>query len=193
MRPLPPAAAPLPGGRRLPWPWPCRPCPPGRAAPLPLGGSPAKGCWSCVPPRHASLQAFFRGGASRTGPRCWIDLPGAPQRTRSLGGNGVVRQVRVGRPNDATTRLVVEFSPGTRLDPRQPASGGHQRGSLAHGVRRRPSAACQPIGEGDLDCGPAPAGSGRAPALAAHRLHARAVPTGSQSAALSIGQAATGW
>ena len=50
------------------------------------------------------------------GPRIWVDLPGAPQ-LETLAGNGAILEVR-GRPTSAT-RLVIEFKPGTRLDPRQ--------------------------------------------------------------------------
>ena len=65
----------------------------------------------------AALQAFYEEGRAGVGPRVWIDLPGAPQRTRTIPGNGAVRQVRVGRPGEDTTRLVFEFQPGTPLDP----------------------------------------------------------------------------
>jgi len=103
----------------------------------------------------ASLQAFYEEGRGLVGPRVWIDLPGAPQRTRSVGGNGVVRQVRVGRPNDGTTRLVVEFQPGTRLDPSSLRLVGTSvdRWTLEFGPA---VAGVQPIGEGDLDAAMAP-------------------------------------
>ena len=64
-----------------------------------------------------SLQAFYEEGRGLVGPRVWIDLPGAPQRTRTIPGSGAIRQVRVGRPGEDTTRLVLEFQPGTPLDP----------------------------------------------------------------------------
>jgi N-acetylmuramoyl-L-alanine amidase len=98
----------------------------------------------------ASLQAFYEEGRGLVGPRVWVDLPGAPQRTRSVSGNGVVRQVRVGRPNDATTRLVVEFQPGTRLDPASLRLVGTSvdRWKLEFGAA---VAGVEPIGEGDLE------------------------------------------
>mgnify|MGYP006271103183 FL=1 len=97
-----------------------------------------------------SPQAFFEEGRGLVGPRVWIDLPGAPQRTRSVFGNGAVRQVRVGRPTDSTTRLVVEFQPGTRLDPAALRLQGTspERWTLDFGAA---VAGLQPIGEGDLD------------------------------------------
>lgn len=98
----------------------------------------------------ASLQAFYEEGRGPVGPRVWVDLPGAPQRTRSVSGNGVVRQVRVGRPNDGITRLVVEFQPGTRLDPASLRLVGTSvdRWKLEFGAA---VAGVQPIGEGDLE------------------------------------------
>ena len=98
----------------------------------------------------ASLQAFFEEGRGAVGPRVWIDLPGAPQRTRSIGGNGVVRQVRVGRPTESTTRLVVEFQPGTRLDPSSLRLVGTSpdRWKLDFGTA---AAGVMPFGEGDLE------------------------------------------
>ena len=103
----------------------------------------------------ASLQAFYEEGRGVVGPRVWVDLPGAPQRTRSVIGNGVVRQVRVGRPNDGTTRLVVEFQPGTRLDPSslRLVGTGVDRWKLEFGTA---VAGVQPIGEGDLEAAAAP-------------------------------------
>jgi N-acetylmuramoyl-L-alanine amidase len=65
-----------------------------------------------------SLQAFYESGRGGQGPRVWIDLPGAPVRPRTLRGSGALREVRIGKPDPGTTRLVLEFAPGTQLDPR---------------------------------------------------------------------------
>jgi N-acetylmuramoyl-L-alanine amidase len=61
--------------------------------------------------------AFYEAGAGQRGPRVWIDLPGAPSHSRSVNGSGDLRQVRIGQPDASTTRLVLEFAPGVRLDP----------------------------------------------------------------------------
>jgi N-acetylmuramoyl-L-alanine amidase len=61
--------------------------------------------------------ALYEAGAGQRGPRVWIDLPGAPSHSRSVNGNGDLRQVRIGQPDASTTRLVLEFAPGVRLDP----------------------------------------------------------------------------
>jgi len=98
----------------------------------------------------AALQAFYEEGRAGVGPRVWIDLPGAPQRTRTIPGNGAVRQVRVGRPGEDTTRLVFEFQPGTPLDPSRlrlvGTSADRWRMELGPAA-----AAAAVIGEGDLE------------------------------------------
>jgi len=65
------------------------------------------------------LKAYLQAGSAGQGPRVWVDFPGEPSRTRSLAGPSPVREVRIGRPNSDTTRLVVEFAPGTELDPQE--------------------------------------------------------------------------
>jgi N-acetylmuramoyl-L-alanine amidase len=101
-------------------------------------------------PPGTSVEAFFEEGRGLVGPRLWLDLPGAPSRSRTIRGNGAVREVRVGRPNDNTTRLVVEFRPGTQLDPSQlrlvgtsPDRWSMQLGGALNGV--------ESFGEGDID------------------------------------------
>ena len=103
----------------------------------------------------SSAQAFFEEGRGGVGPRVWVDLPGAPQRTRTIPGSGVVRQVRVGRPNASTTRLVVEFQPGTRLDPRglKLLGTSRDRWRMDFGAE---AAGLVPLGEGDLEAPSAP-------------------------------------
>jgi len=65
------------------------------------------------------LKAYLQAGSASQGPRVWVDFPGQPSRTRSLAGTSPVREVRIGRPTSDTTRLVVEFAPGTELDPQE--------------------------------------------------------------------------
>ncbi|MFM8526396.1 MAG: N-acetylmuramoyl-L-alanine amidase [Cyanobacteriota bacterium] len=64
--------------------------------------------------------AFYEQGTLTRGPRVWIDLPGAPSRTRTvtLPPGSALREVRIGRPSGDLTRLVLEFQSGTSLDPR---------------------------------------------------------------------------
>jgi N-acetylmuramoyl-L-alanine amidase len=113
-------------------------------------------------PPGTSIEAFFEEGRGLVGPRLWLDLPGAPSRSRSVRGNGAIREVRVGRPSDATTRLVVEFRPGTKLDPAQlrlvGTSADRWQMELGAGV-----SGLDPIGEGDLDAPSTPSWRARPP------------------------------
>ncbi len=65
----------------------------------------------------AKLEAFYQSAASDKGDRVWIDFPGELIRPRSLKGNGPVKEIRLGKPSDGVTRLVVEFYPSVKLDP----------------------------------------------------------------------------
>ncbi|MBC1260068.1 N-acetylmuramoyl-L-alanine amidase [Synechococcus sp. BSF8S] len=98
-----------------------------------------------------SLQAFYEAGKGNVGPRVWVDLPGAPSRTRSIRGNGVLREVRIGKPDPSTTRLVLEFQPGTRLDPRRLRLVGTSRDRWKLDFEGLPRGSLRTIGEGNLN------------------------------------------
>ncbi|MCT0226161.1 N-acetylmuramoyl-L-alanine amidase [Synechococcus sp. CS-1328] len=97
------------------------------------------------------LQAFFEEGSGGRGPRIWVDLPGAPQRSRTISGGGAIREVRIGRPDSGTTRLVVEFQPGTRLDPRQLRLVGTSRDRWRMDLRGVQTRAAVALGEGNME------------------------------------------
>ncbi|MEB3263083.1 MAG: N-acetylmuramoyl-L-alanine amidase [Synechococcus sp.] len=98
-----------------------------------------------------SLQAFFEEGSGGKGPRIWVDLPGAPLRSRTVRGGGVIREVRIGRPDGGTTRLVLEFQPGTRLDPRQLRLVGTARDRWRMELPGLGGRSVVALGEGDMD------------------------------------------
>lgn len=97
------------------------------------------------------LQAFYEDGPAGRGPRVWIDLPGAPMRTRSVPAGGALREVRIGKPDPGTTRLVLEFQPGTRLDPRQLRLVGTARDRWRMDFQGLPPRSLLAVGEGDLE------------------------------------------
>jgi len=97
------------------------------------------------------VQAFYEEGPPGKGPRVWIDLPGAPTRTRTVPAGGVLREVRIGKPDPGTTRLVLEFQPGTRLDPRQLRLVGTARDRWRMDFRGLPERQLMAVGEGDLE------------------------------------------
>jgi len=96
-------------------------------------------------------RAYFEEGANGRGPRIWVDLPGAPARPRILPGSGSLREVRIGRPDGATTRLVLEFQPGTRLDPRDLRLVGTARDRWRMELRGLPVEGLLSVGEGDVE------------------------------------------
>lgn len=98
-----------------------------------------------------SARAYFEEGLNGRGPRIWIDLPGAPARPRSVSGAGALREVRIGRPDGATTRLVLEFQPGTRLDPRDLRLVGTARDRWRMELRGLPVEGLLTVGEGDVE------------------------------------------
>ncbi|MFM7264567.1 MAG: N-acetylmuramoyl-L-alanine amidase [Cyanobium sp.] len=97
------------------------------------------------------LQAYFEEGTDGRGPRLWIDLPGAPIRPRSLPGGGALREVRIGKPDPSTTRLVLEFLPGTRLDPRQLRLLGTARDRWRMEISGLQPGSLLAVGEGDVE------------------------------------------
>lgn len=97
------------------------------------------------------LQAYFEEGTGGRGPRLWIDLPGAPIRPRTLSGGGLLREVRIGKPDASTTRLVLEFLPGTRLDPRQLRLVGTARDRWRMEISGLRPGSLVAVGEGDVD------------------------------------------
>lgn len=100
---------------------------------------------------QATLRAYFEAGSLGRGPRLWIDLPGAPSHSRNLSGNGPVREVRIGRPDEQTTRLVLEFQPGVQLNPRQLRLVGTAPDRWRLDLTGLPSAGLITLGEGDLE------------------------------------------
>ncbi len=65
----------------------------------------------------AKLKAFFQSSNKDKGERVWVDFPGELSRPRTLKGNGSVKEIRLGKPTNGKTRLVIEFSPSVKLEP----------------------------------------------------------------------------
>jgi N-acetylmuramoyl-L-alanine amidase len=100
---------------------------------------------------NVQLRAFYEAGAGGRGPRVWIDLPGAPGRSRTIRGNGSIQEVRIGRPDAGTTRLVLEFVPGTRLNPADLRLVGTARDRWRMEIKGLDRPPALVLGEGDLE------------------------------------------
>ena len=98
-----------------------------------------------------SVRAYYEAGRGGIGPRVWFDLPGAPLRTRTIPGSGQVRQIRVGQPTPDSTRLVVEFQPGTQLDPSALKLVGTARDRWRMDLTGLAPYGQQALGEGDIE------------------------------------------
>tara|TARA_Y100001968_G_scaffold174872_1_gene160295 strand:- start:813 stop:1898 length:1086 start_codon:yes stop_codon:yes gene_type:complete len=64
----------------------------------------------------AKLNAFYQSSTADKGERVWVDFPGELIRPRTLKGNGTIKEIRLGKPSNGITRLVVEFSPSVQLE-----------------------------------------------------------------------------
>ena len=64
----------------------------------------------------AKLQAFYQSSTIDKGERVWIDFPGELSRPRTIKGNGLVKEIRLGKPSIGKTRLVIEFLPSVELE-----------------------------------------------------------------------------
>jgi len=97
------------------------------------------------------LKAYFEAGTASRGAKLWVDLPGEPNRSRSIGGSGALKEVRIGRPDGNTTRLVLEFQPGIRLNPRLLRLVGTAPDRWRMPLLGLPTRGLISIGEGDLE------------------------------------------
>ncbi len=66
---------------------------------------------------NTNLKAYFQKANQKYGDRFWIDFPGELITPRTIKGNGPVKEIRLGKPNSDTTRLVIEFKAETYLNP----------------------------------------------------------------------------
>ena len=65
---------------------------------------------------NTKLDAFFQSSTTDKGERVWIDFPGELSRPRTIRGNGSIKEIRLGKPYNGKTRLVIEFLPSVELE-----------------------------------------------------------------------------
>ncbi len=66
---------------------------------------------------NTNLKAYFQKANQKYGDRFWVDFPGELKTPRTLKGNGPIKEIRLGKPNNGKTRLVIEFKEETYLTP----------------------------------------------------------------------------
>jgi len=67
--------------------------------------------------KNTNLKAYFQKANQTFGNRFWVDFPGELTNPRKIKGNGPVKEIRLGKPNQGNTRLVIEFNEGIKLSP----------------------------------------------------------------------------
>ena len=66
---------------------------------------------------NTNLKAYFQKANQIYGDRFWVDFPGELKNPRKIKGNGPIKEIRLGKPNNGKTRLVIEFKEKTYLNP----------------------------------------------------------------------------
>ena len=66
---------------------------------------------------NTNLKAYFQEANQIYGDRFWVDFPGELKNPRTIKGNGPIKEIRLGKPNNGKTRLVIEFKEKTYLNP----------------------------------------------------------------------------
>ena len=66
---------------------------------------------------NTNLKAYFQKANQTYGDRFWVDFPGELLTPRTIIGNGPIKEIRLGKPSEGKTRLVVEFKKDTYLSP----------------------------------------------------------------------------
>ena len=66
---------------------------------------------------NTNLKAYFQKANQTYGDRFWVDFPGELKNPRIIKGNGPIKEIRLGKPSNNKTRLVIEFKEKTYLNP----------------------------------------------------------------------------
>ena len=65
----------------------------------------------------AKLKAYFQKANKSYGDRFWIDFKGELSNPRTIKGNGPIKEIRLGKPVQGLTRLVIEFESNKKINP----------------------------------------------------------------------------
>jgi len=69
--------------------------------------------------KNSNLKAYYQKANQIYGDRFWIDFNGELLNPRTIKGNGPVKEIRLGKPSNGITRLVIEFAPQKSINPYQ--------------------------------------------------------------------------
>ena len=69
--------------------------------------------------KNSNIKAYYQKANQLYGDRFWIDFNGELLNPRIIRGNGPVKEIRLGKPVNGMTRLVIEFAPQKSINPYQ--------------------------------------------------------------------------
>ena len=69
--------------------------------------------------KNSKLKAYYQKANQIYGDRFWIDFNGELLNPRTIKGNGPVKEIRLGKPVNGMTRLVIEFTDQKSINPYQ--------------------------------------------------------------------------
>ena len=101
---------------------------------------------------NTNLKAYFQKANQKYGDRFWVDFPGELKNPRIIKGNGPIKEIRLGKPNNGKTRLVIEFREKTFLNPLTWQMVGLDQNRWRIKLFK-PKHSFKKIGEGEVDKG----------------------------------------
>ncbi len=125
---------------------------------LPLESSSALAAWALKSDgvlelrtkSDAKLKAYFQKANKSFGDRFWIDFKGELSTPRTIKGNGPIKEIRLGKPENGLTRLVVEFVSNKKINPHNWKLIGIDKNNWRIKLAAFPRNAFQTISEGNL-------------------------------------------
>jgi len=129
------------------------------ASSLPIQSSSALAAWSLKSDgvllirtkSYANLKSFFQKGDGSVGDRLWIDFEGELTNPRTIKGNGLIKEIRLGKPYIGVTRLVIEFKEDIEINPLEWKIVGLDENTWQLKLKTLPKDSFQTIGEGYIN------------------------------------------
>ena len=98
----------------------------------------------------AKLKAYFQKANKSYGDRFWIDFKGELSNPRTIKGNGPIKEIRLGKPVQGLTRLVIEFESNKKINPHNWKLIGIDKNNWRIKLASFPKNDFQTISEGNL-------------------------------------------
>ena len=99
----------------------------------------------------AKLESYFQRGDGSVGDRLWIDFEGELSNPRTIKGNGFIKEIRLGKPRQGSTRLVIEFQLDSKIDPLEWKLVGIDENTWQLKLKNLPKNSFETISEGYIN------------------------------------------